>query len=239
MVLDEAGDGQRSDLEMARIFGDVARALVAEDTLQDTLDRIVQLAVDTIVGCDFAAVSLMERRKIHTAASTGDVPERVDALQYEVDEGPCLDAIKDHEVVQVDDLSKEQRWPRFSPRTVDETKIMSMLSFRLFSEEDTMGALNLYSFDANAFEDGATDVGSVFAAHAAVAMVGARQQEQLENALKSRDVIGQAKGIIMGRDGVTDDEAFDRLKRASQRVNLKLTEVADRVARTGEAPEDL
>lgn len=239
MVLDEAGDGQRSDLEMARIFGDVARALVAEDTLQDTLDRIVQLAVDTIVGCDFAAVSLMERRKIHTAASTGDVPERVDAIQYDVDDGPCLDAIEDHEVVQVDDLSKEQRWPGFSQRTVDETKIMSMLSFRLFSEEDTMGALNLYSFDANAFEDDATDVGSVFAAHAAVAMVGARQQEQLENALKSRDVIGQAKGIIMGRDGVTDDEAFDRLKRASQRVNLKLTEVADRVARTGEAPEDL
>lgn len=238
-MLDEAADGQRSDLEMARTFGDVARALVAEDTLQDTLDRIVQLAVDTIVGCDFAAVSLMERRKIHTAASTGDVPERVDAIQYEVDEGPCLDAIKDHEVVQVDDLSKEQRWPRFSPRTVGETKIMSMLSFRLFSEEDTMGALNLYSFDADAFEDDATDVGSVFAAHAAVAMVGARQQEQLENALKSRDVIGQAKGIIMGRDGVTDDEAFDRLKRASQRVNLKLTEVADRVARTGEAPEDL
>lgn len=238
-MLDEVEGGGRSDLELARIFGGVARALLAEDSVQETLDRIVQLAVKTVAGCDFASVSLIQRRKITTAASFGDVPVLVDAIQYEVDDGPCLEAIKDHEVIQVDDLSKEHRWPRFSQRTVGETKIMSMLAFRLFAEEETMGALNLFSYERHAFEDEATDVGLVFAAHAAVAIAGARQHEQLEQALVSRDVIGQAKGIIMERNGVTDDEAFERLKRASQRVNLKLADVAATVARTGEVPEDL
>lgn len=116
---------------------------------------------------------------------------------------------------------------------------MSMLAFRLFAEEETMGALNLFSYERHAFGDDATDVGLVFAAHAAVAIAGARQHEQLEQALVSRDVIGQAKGIIMERNGITDDEAFQRLKRASQRVNLKLADVAATVARTGEAPEDI
>ena len=217
----------------------MAGSLLAEDTVQDTLDRIVQLAVDTVVGCDFAAVSLIQRRQITTQASSGDVPRQVDAIQYEVDEGPCLEAIREHDVIHAPDLSREQRWPRFSQRTVDETKIMSMLSFRLFAEEETMGALNLYSFDRGAFEDEATDVGLVFAAHAAVALVTARRHEQMEKALASRDVIGQAKGIIMERAGVTEDEAFLRLKRASQRVNLKLSEVAERVTRTGEAPEEI
>lgn len=239
VVVEGVDDGERSDLEVARVFGDVARALLAEDSVQHTLDRIVELAVDTIVGCDFAAISWIERRTIDTRASTGDVPRRVDAIQYEVDQGPCLDAIKDHEVIQVNDLSQERRWPAFSRRTVEEVKIMSMLSFRLFAEEDTMGALNLYSFDVNGFEDEATDIGSVFAAHAAVAIVGARQHEQMAKALETRDVIGQAKGIIMEREHVSDAEAFDRLRRASQRVNLKLAEVAHRVTRTGEAPEDL
>lgn len=134
VVVEGVDDGERSDLEVARVFGDVARALLAEDSVQHTLDRIVELAVDTIVGCDFAAISWIERRTIDTRASTGDVPRRVDAIQYEVDQGPCLDAIKDHEVIQVNDLSRERRWPAFSQRTVDEVKIMSMLSFRLFAE---------------------------------------------------------------------------------------------------------
>lgn len=239
LMLDEVEGGDRSDLDLARTFGEVARALLAQDSVQETLDRIVQLAVETVAGCDFASVSLIQRRKITTAASFGDVPVLVDAIQYEVDDGPCLEAIKDHEVIQVDDLSKEHRWPRFSQRTVEEAKIMSMLAFRLFAEEETMGALNLFSYERHAFKDDATDVGLVFAAHAAVAIAGARQHEQLEQALMSRDVIGQAKGIIMERNGVTDDEAFQRLKRASQRVNVKLVDVAATVARTGEVPEDL
>ncbi|MBW3613939.1 MAG: GAF and ANTAR domain-containing protein [Actinobacteria bacterium] len=225
-----------SEVQLAQTFAELARRLLAEDSVQATLDRIVEAAVDTIGGCDYAAVSLVEKRKISTAASTGDVPQQVDAIQYETDQGPCLDAIKDHEVLEVDDLMKEDRWPEFSKRAAEETSIRSMLSFRLFNEEDTVGALNLYAKDVGAFEEDAVAVGSVFAAHAAVALVGARKQEQLQGAIESRDTIGQAKGILMARQALTEAEAFDVLVRASQRTNAKLRDVAEQVAHTGDVP---
>lgn len=218
------------DVELARTFADTARTLLAEESVQATLDKICALALDTIDGCDHAAVSVVEGRKVTTQASTDDVPCRVDAIQYELDAGPCLDAIREHEVFEVEDLAADDRWPDFSRRAVEETRIHSMLSIRLFAEEHTMGALNLYSEAPAAFDADARDVGSVFAAHAAVAMVDAREREQFEQALASRDVIGRAKGILMARQNLTDDEAFDLLRRASQRMNLKLRDVAARIA---------
>jgi len=112
--------------------------------------------------------------------------------------------------------------------------VESILSFRLFAEEDTMGSLNLYSTKPAAFGDEARELGAVFAAHAAVALSGARKEEQLHEALQSRDVIGQAKGLLMARQNVTSDEAFDMLRKASQRLNVKLTAIATQVV---SAPE--
>ena len=105
-----------------------------------------------------------------------------------------------------------------------------MLSFRLFAEGDTLGALNLYSKHHGAFDDEAVAVGSVFATHAAVALAGAQHDEQMQKAPQTRDVIGQAKGILMAQQHVTADEAFDVLRRASQRMNIKVRELAERVA---------
>ena len=105
-----------------------------------------------------------------------------------------------------------------------------MLSFRLFAEGDTMGALNLYSKERAAFDDRALAIGSVFATHAAVALASAQHDEQMLQALLSRDVIGQAKGILMAQQQVTAEEAFEILRRASQRMNMKLRELAERVA---------
>lgn len=154
----------------------------------------------------------------------------MDAVQYETDQGPCLDAIREHETFKTDDLAKEDRWPKFSSRAAEETGVASMLSFRLFAEADTMGALNLYSKQRGAFDEEALAVGSVFATHAAVALAGAQHDEQMEKALRGRDVIGQAKGILMAQQHVTADEAFDILRRASQSMNIKLRELAERVA---------
>jgi GAF domain-containing protein len=108
--------------------------------------------------------------------------------------------------------------------------VASILSYRLFIEADTMGALNLYSRQKAAFDVEDRAVGSIFAAHAAVALSAARQQEQLEQAIQTRDLIGQAKGILMARQHVSADEAFEMLRRGSQRLNLKLREVARQVA---------
>ena len=217
-------------MELAETFADVARALVDEDGVQATLRKITTLAVETIDGCHHAGVSLIEGRKISTPAASDDVPVQVDAIQYETDQGPCLDAIREHETFRIDDLATEDRWPGFSKRAAEETGVVSMLSFRLFAQGDTMGALNLYSKQPSAFDDEALAVGSVFATHAAVALAGAQQDEQMHKALQGRDVIGQAKGILMAQQNVTADEAFDILRRASQRMNIKLRELAERVA---------
>lgn len=217
-------------MELAETFADVARALLDVDDVEATLIKISALAVDTIDGCDHAGVSLIEGRKVSTPAASDEVPAQVDAIQYETDQGPCLDAIREHETFRIDDLASEDRWPAFSRRAAEETGVASMLCFRLFAQGDTMGALNLYAKQRSAFDDEALAVGSVFATHAAVALAGAQQDEQMYKALQSRDVIGQAKGILMAQQGVSADEAFDILRRASQRMNIKLRELADRVA---------
>ena len=221
---------EQTPVELAQTFADVARALLGEDDVEATLTKISTLAVETIDGCDHAGVSLIQTRKISTPAASDGVPVQVDAIQYDTGEGPCLDAIREHETFRTGDLASEDRWPKFSPRAAEETGVISMLSFRLFAETDTMGALNLYSKQRDAFDDEALAVGSVFATHAAVALAGAQQDEQMQKALQSRDVIGQAKGILMTQQDVSPDEAFDILRRASQRMNIKLRELAERVA---------
>jgi transcriptional regulator with GAF, ATPase, and Fis domain len=210
----------------ADAFAEIARALLAEGDVQHTLQKICDLAVETIDGCDHAGISFLRGRKVDTPAASDDVPRQVDMIQYEVGEGPCLDAIREHEVFETGDLGSEHRWPNFAARAQRETGITSMLCFRLFVAGDTLGALNLHSKAANAFGDESRRVGLVFAAHAAVALSNAIHGEQMEEALRSRDLIGQAKGILMVREGVSAEKAFDMLRRASQRLNVKLRDVA-------------
>ncbi|HYN99664.1 MAG TPA: GAF and ANTAR domain-containing protein [Actinomycetota bacterium] len=216
--------------ELAETFAEIARSLQAQGSVQETLQRIVDLAVDTIDSCEHAGVTLIKAGKFETPAGTDDVPGKVDRVQYQTDEGPCLSAIREHEIYEIGDLSKEERWPKFATRAHDETGVRSMLCFRLFADEDTRGALNMYSKAESAFEDTDRAVGSVFAAHAAVALSTAMEHNQLEEAIRSRDVIGQAKGILMEREGVTADEAYDILRRSSQNLNVKLRDLAAKVA---------
>lgn len=218
-------------VRVAETFATVARSLAEHhDDVRGSLDRIVRLAVDALDACEFAGISFVENRTITSPAASSDVPKRLDEIQSEVGEGPCVDAIKEREVFQTGDLSNERRWPQFARRAHDETGVSSVLSIRLFVEDDTMGALNLYSTAPHAFDDSDVALASVFAAHAAVAMSAARREESLEQKAASRDVIGRAKGILMARSGVTDDEAFAMLKAASQRTNVKLRDVAQRIA---------
>lgn len=227
------GTGWEAD---SATFAEIARSLLSQDDVQQTLQRIVDLAVETIHGCDHAGITFLKGKKVGTPAASDDVPRVVDAIQYETGEGPCLSAIRDHEVFETGDLGAEARWPEFSGRAQRETGVTSMLSFRLFVEGDTLGALNLYSKAADAFDEQSRTVGLVFAAHAAVALSTALHDEQMEEALQSRDLIGQAKGILMAREGVTADEAFEMLRRASQRLNVKLRDVAGEIASPTQPP---
>lgn len=223
------GMSSDSPVDLATTFGEIARALVAEQDAQATLGRMVKLAVETIDSCQHCGVSIVEGRRIVSPASSDEIPAIVDRLQFESGEGPCIDAIKDHEVFQTGRLSEESRWPNFAHRASTESGIESILSFRLFVDGDTMGSLNLYSEQHDAFDDHDVAFGAVFAAHAAVAWSTSRTIENLRKGIQTRELIGEAVGILMARQDVSEAEAFDILTRASQRLNVKLRLIAEDV----------
>jgi GAF domain-containing protein len=217
------------EIELATSFGDIARTLVAEEDAHATLRRIVRLAVDTIDACEHCGISIVEGRTIGSPAASDAIPALVDQLQSETGEGPCIEAIRDHEVFQTGRLSQEVRWPNFAHRASEESGVESILSFRLFIDEDTLGSLNLYSSHRDAFDQHDVAFGAVFAAHAAVAWSTARVIDNLRKGMQTRELIGEAVGILMARQDLSETEAFDVLKRASQRLNIKLRLIAEGV----------
>lgn len=204
---------------------------------QHVLDRAVALAVELVAGCHQAGVSMVHRRApIDTAASSDPLVVRGDELQYRLQEGPCLDAIWHHETVHSRDLAGDERWPRWGPAVVAELGVASMLSFQLYTDADTLGALNLYSRQVDAFDEDDLTAGLVLAAHTAVALAGAQHVEQLRTAALNRTIIGQAQGILMERFRLSADRAFMVLRRVSQDRNVKLHQVAGELVRTRVLP---
>jgi len=221
---------ENRDVELAQTFADIARQIQAQVNPATTWQCIVEMASDVLPVFEHAAVSLIRKHGgIDTPAATGDVPRLVDAIQYETGEGPCLSAIREQDMFVTGDLAGEERWPQFSQRAVQETGIHSMLAFQLFVEEENLGALNLYSRQIDAFDDHAQALGRVLAAHAAVAMSAATDQEhgeQLEMALTTSREIGIAVGILMNQSRLDRTAAFRCLSQASQRMNIKLHDLA-------------
>lgn len=215
------------------VLAEVARSLAGESSLESTLQRIVDQAVRTVHGAEYASVSLVRaRREVRTMVATDDVGWRVDEIQYDLGEGPCLDAIWEAESVLVNDLAATDRWPQFSARAA-EAGVCSILAFRLFVHEDRIGALNLYASTPHSFTDACPHLGAVFAAHAAVAWDHARKVEGLRAANDTRTLIGQAQGILMSERKITADVAFDLLRETSQRRNVKIRDLAQGVVDVG------
>ena len=210
---------------------------LSERDLDVILLKIVALGVSEVDACESAGIELVEKKVIRPVAASSGIARNISRVQNEVGEGPCLSAIADHETYRTDDLEQDDRWPRFAARAFQETNVRSILGFRLFAEEDTMGALNLYSSRPNAFDDEAVVIGSILAAHAAIAMSWARERAYLQRAIENRDVIGEAKGLLMAHKSVGSDAAFELLRRASQRLNVKVHQVAERVVRNRTDPE--
>lgn len=220
----EPGD-VRVASELAEILSGVARTMQAESDVETTVNAIVNAAVKHLPGTEHAGVSLPKRGKLHAMASTSDFVTKIDHLQEQTGQGPCVDAIKEHHTYRTGDLRSETRWPAFASAAAD-AGVFSMLSFRLFVTDTTLGALNLYSSKKDAFDQQTVEEGRLFASHAAVALVGAQTEAQLHQALKNRDAIGMAKGILMERHNIDEAPAFTLLVEASQNANLKLHEVA-------------
>ena len=222
--------------DLAAQFSELARALQQQDDLPGTLEEIVQAAVELIPGCEEASISaVQDRRRVRSESPTGELARTVDALQDRLGQGPCLDAVYDQETVRVEDMATEQRWPDFASLAA-EAGAASMLSFQLYVEGDNLGALNLYGRQPRAFDEESDHVGLLFASHAAIAYAGAQKQAGLSRSVATRQLIGQAQGILMERHKVSADQAFALLVRASQRSNTKLRDIADRLVESGALP---
>lgn len=234
--------------ELAASFAEIARALYSAHTVKETLQRIVDYSVATIDGCSGAGISFLQDDTIVTPVWTEPKVLNVDTLQYKTGQGPCLDAISKGETFYAEDLLMDPRWPTFGPMAAEQG-MRSLLSFCLFGHA-TLGALNLYAQLPRAFGTADRAKGLIFATHAGVALAAAGEREEaadalavevktLENlhvALASRQVIGRAEGILMQRELITADQAFDLLRQASQDLNTKLREVAQYVVDTGDVP---
>ncbi|GAA2896936.1 GAF and ANTAR domain-containing protein [Pseudonocardia halophobica] len=226
--------------ELARLFVGIARHLHAEDDPAGAREQITLAAVATVPGCAHAAISLVRRNgTITTVAATDELPAQVDAVQYETGQGPCLEALEHDRLYRSDDLEAETRWPDFARPAAERTGVRSMLSYRLYLDDEVHGALNLYSRTPRAFDDHAVAVGAILAGHATLALSHSRDRQQRRNlseALDSNRDIGVAIGILMASHGITRDRAFDVLRDTSQWLNRKLREVAEEVTHTGRLP---
>ncbi len=222
--------------EFDRHLASAARAMSEEPSTQSTLERAVQVATELIDSCDLAGISVVRGRQIETPAASQESLRRMDELQFELEEGPCRDALKENEVVQASDLATDPRWPLWGPQTVEEVGVHSSLSLRLFLEGEDLGALNLYAYAVDAFDGEDLLDGLVLAAHASVALANALEQDQLKQAMDTRRVIGEATGMLRERFDLSTDQAFGVLKRVSSAQNVKLYRVARYLVETGDLP---
>ena len=200
--------------------------------------ELAEHAAVEIPGALCAGVTVTRNaRHIDTPAATHKWPIMLDEIQQRHREGPCLTAAWEEKTVHVADLETDDRFPRYREDALAETPIKSIMAFQLFIADETMGALNVYAEEPRAFGTESRDIGLIFAAHSSVAWNAARRDEQFKRALASRDVIGQAKGMIMERYGVDAVQAFDLLRRLSQDSNVPLVQIANELVAKVQSPE--
>lgn len=209
-------------------FHTVTRALLADPGLERTLDLVVTGALAALPAVSRAGVTMLERDgSVASHAPSDPVVATLDALQDDLGEGPCHDCVHTRARVTADDLALvgPPRWPRFAPVAL-EHQIAAMCSVHLATRQGFSAALNLYAPTPGAFDEACLATAALVASHAAIAIGSAHRVADLTDAIASRDVIGQAKGILMERKGIDGREAFDMLVRSSQDTNIKLRDVA-------------
>jgi transcriptional regulator with GAF, ATPase, and Fis domain len=212
----------------------MARNLLDQDTVDGTLGEISAAAVRLVPGCEAAGILRLTNNRVQSFAVTSPLVKDSDHLQERFGEGPCFDAAKvGHPVFRIHDMTTETtRWRHYAPQA-RALGIGSMMGFLLYTNDQDLGALDMYSGTAGAFTEDSETAGWLLASHAAVAFAGSRQLDQLEQAVETRGLIGEAMGLLMSSHHLSEDEAFDVLRRYSQENNIKLREVAQRAVRRG------
>lgn len=217
-------------------FARLATELSEATTVEQTAHQIVVFGMKS-VNTQFAGITMLRSRgRFETVGPSAPVVVDADHRQYELREGPCVDASTISQMVMSADLSREERWPLWAPAAVS-LGFRSILSAELHAGGQRIGALNLYGSQTRQFTDQDLDVARLFARHAAAALAAVKLRESLQNALDTRTTIGQAQGVLMERFGVDADRAFAILRRYSQDGNVKLTDVARHLIGTLTLPD--
>ncbi len=217
---------------VATALADVAHAIVGAEGVDLAFEQVAAFAVDLVPGCDHSGLAILHRGRLRAAGANDDVSLAVEAIQEARGEGPGLEVLTGGGGSELVDLTSEPRWPGFVERVLAETPVRSVLSLRLEVQGRATGALDLYGDRPDAFGARGMQVASLLGAHAAVGLASAREVDQLRAALESRDVIATAKGILMARQGISDDEAFSALCRASRRSNIRVRDLAEQLVQS-------
>ncbi len=231
MIADAEATARLTTLE----FAERARTIAKKSSPGETIAQIIELALEC-VDCDYASVTVVHSDgAVETVASSDQLVDRADALQYELGEGPCLTAAEHEGLWAVAETSTDPRWPRWGPRAAD-LGLHSILSVHLFTDRTMLGALNLYAKQSHQYSEDDIETAQIVAAHASVGLARSRSEQNLWRAVDARHVVGQAQGILMERFSLGSEEAFTVLKRYSNEHNIKIRDVAVNLLATGELP---
>ena len=212
--------------EVAELVQTLQQQQQTDADADTVLGELTQASASAMPGAQYAGITIACRNgKVRTVAATGQYPALLDEIQQRCGEGPCLSAAWEHHVIRIDDMEREKRWPAYC-REARETPIRAVISFQLFADHNSMGALNFYAEQPDVFDEEAAEMGLILATHTALAWNMVQRDQQFRSALASRDIIGQAKGMIMERFKIDAVQAFELLKRLSQSSNTALAVVA-------------
>ncbi|MCV7011839.1 GAF and ANTAR domain-containing protein [Mycolicibacterium madagascariense] len=211
--------------------------LASGRAIADVLANLTAASVELVQGADCAKISVIANGVLCSTAATSEIAASLDAAQQLAQRGPCLEAISTRRVIRCDDLRTDLRWPQFAPRART-AGVHSVMSCPIDTPGTDGATLSLFGFRAGAFGSESEAVGAVLASHASMMFLNQRQERQFKAALATRDVIGQAKGMIMERFGVDADDAFSMLKTLSQEMNSPVRVLAARFVNSARRGQD-
>ncbi|MGH8962188.1 MAG: GAF and ANTAR domain-containing protein [Jatrophihabitantaceae bacterium] len=224
---------------LAELFDRLGRELNEAQQRADIYRVLAEAAIRVVPGAEQAGITQGKNGSFKTCAPTDDVVGQIDQIQYELKSGPCVDAIIEESVFNAPDLREDRRWPEFGRRAFEDTGVISMLSFRLFFEDDSgvLAAINMYSAKPGAFDDASRAIGLLLSTHGALALSAVMANDKADNllvALQTSREIGVAMGVLMASQKVTREHAFHLLRIASQHSHRRIADIALDVAETGE-----
>ncbi|KQY55649.1 hypothetical protein ASD11_14130 [Aeromicrobium sp. Root495] len=221
--------------DFVETFAEFASALTDAQDFDDTADHLIRYAVDSL-GASFGGITLIHTKgRLETTGATDPMVEKVDLAQYELGEGPCVDAATDLRSSVSGSVGHDGRWPRWGP-AAEALGVRSVLSADMHGRDRRIGALNLYSTSEDVFMRESVEIAKVLADQSAAVMAAMRAEEGMRAALETRTVIGQAQGMLMERFGLDASQAFSVLRRFSQDNNIRLVDVAGQLVSTRAIP---